>query len=355
MAEHQWALLVGATTYEFFNQLKYSAADAEDFAGALERRLNFARERILLLGDVNRGADFPPVRSKVFHALGCLSNRESDYYANKGIEPIGEDDVFVFYFSGHGLRTRDGDQYLLPIDASDQTPWDTAVDLAVLTKQISNLPCRHKVLFIDACRSEFDEGAKAPQTMAGVGFDENLSREGIATFFSCDPLTRSYEIGGDISHGSFTYCLLEAIRNPQVNTLSELHEYLKTRVPKLNVDHKKAPQAPFFVPNPADMGKLRLLATRQKVDISVVDRLMEKANDWLSEEKIDYVIWDTITAFLDEVQNGGGSNVSIKLSILNYFFDGEIRPEGFLKRWQRIERTTKSVGDSGPKVDLSPA
>jgi hypothetical protein len=103
------------------------------------------------------------------------------------------------------------------------------------------------------------------------------------------------------------------------------------------------------------MGKLRLFAARQDFDIDVVDRLMEKANNWLSEKKIDYVVWDKITAFLYEVENGGGSNVSIKLSILNYFFDGEIKPEGFLSRWQRIERPTERVGKSGPKVDLSPA
>jgi uncharacterized caspase-like protein len=351
MPDRRWALLVGASKYDFFTSLKYSADDAADFAAALRDNLGFTSDTMLLLSDgPAHAANYKPTRASIFHALASLAKSDSPYYVDNQLDPIQEDDLFVFYFSGHGLRAPNGDEYLLSVDASDQSISDTAVNLGELAKQIANLPCRHKILFIDACRSEFDEeGAKDPAPPPGIG-DLRVDREGIATFYSCDPRHRSYEID-DLKHGSFTYCLLEAVSDPTVNSLGELNAYLTSRVPGINAKGGKRAQKPFLIPNPADMLDLRLFAAQeQKVDL---DELMDLANAALENEIIEYELWDQLTTFLADAKQGGGTNVKIRTKLLHLFFRNDLNVEELVARWQRTERPTAPVRESKPQVHLA--
>ena len=349
--ERRWAILVGASQYQDFTKLRFSARDAAEFSRALTDKLGFTRETMFLLSDApEHEADLSPTRNDIWRALSSLAKPDSPFYRQKGIEPIGEDDLFVFYFSGHGLRTSHGDEYLLSIDASELNVPETAVNFGELGKVIANLPCRHKVLFVDACRSEFeDEGAKSvAQTIEGFG--HALDREGVATFYSCDPRDRSYELD-DYEHGSFTYCLLDAVKNPNVNTLGELDEFLASRVPKINVDNGKRPQKPFLVPNPADMLKLSLFAVQErKLDLA---ELMEQVTRKADEKEIDYELWDRVTTFIEDAQRGAGEHVHIRKALLRRWCAGDLTVDQFVPRWYRTERRD-SVRESKPQVDMTP-
>ena len=93
------------------------------------KHLNFDSERVVLLAHSRK----PPTRSSSRLAAtssitsGAFSNPDSAYYLTHDFEPIGEDDLFVFYFSGHGLRTDNGQHDLLPMEASNQDVTKTAV------------------------------------------------------------------------------------------------------------------------------------------------------------------------------------------------------------------------------------
>jgi hypothetical protein len=356
----RWGFFVGANSYEHYRPLKFSAVDAADFGAALRTHLGFSTETTLLLTDDDtHEVDFKPTRNSILHALAVLADSDSEYYVEHDLSPIQEDDVFVFYFSGHGVRTAEGDELLLPIDASDRCPEDTAVNLGGVVKQIANLPCRHKVMFIDACRSELydDEGARDASVPPGIG-EWQVDREGFATFYSCDPRHRSYEIDADeIKHGSFTFCLLEAVTNPDVKTLGELNSYLAARVPKLNTNHGKRPQKPFFVPNPAEMLDLTLFAVPEiETDF---DQLIELITARHEDGDITYEWWDKITASLVEAKAGRGINVHTKKKILTRFLDRQLTLEELEDRWRLTEKTTRPLGEKKPQVkpgeaDLAP-
>ena len=351
MADRRWALLVGAREYEFYRPLKYSAADAADFASELTKHLGFTRDTMMLLTDEpKQQPDAPPTRSKLFHSLGLLSNPDSEHYVKKHIQPIGEDDLFVFYFSGHGLNSADGEEFLLLTDASDQQIADTSVNIGELVKLIGNLPCRHKILFIDACRAEFDEddGAKAAGSAKGIGTWQP-DREGLATFYSCDPKDRSYEIDA-LGHGSFTHCLIEAVTDREVVTLDDLAKHLASRVPVLNVEKGKDIQQPFFVPNPADMAALPLFAIQEKVKTVDVDDLLQQASDLHAEGVIDFEWWDKIFSFQAELKDGTATNPSIRRSILKRFLRRDMTLADFEARWMSTEKPTPSVRETKPQV-----
>jgi uncharacterized caspase-like protein len=347
----RWGFFVGANAYEHFRPLRYSAADAVDFGAALKDHLGFTPETTMLLSDMDGPeVDFKPTRNAMLHALAVLADSDSEYYVRHELTPIQEDDVFVFYFSGHGLRTSDGDELLLPVDASDRCPADTGVHLAEVTRQIANLPCAHKVLFIDACRSELEdeEGSRGLAAAPGIG-ERQVDRDGFATFYSCDPRDRSYEIGDeDIRHGSFTYCLLEAVTDPTISTLEQLNTYLASRVPKLNVDRGKRPQKPFFVPNPAEMNHLPLFAVPEVK--TEWDLLIQKTTELHEKKAIPIEWWDKVTGALEDAKEGEGVNVETRKSILQWLIDGQLTFTEFERRWRRTEKTTRSLREVKPQV-----
>jgi uncharacterized caspase-like protein len=346
VSEKRWALLVGASHYEEHPQLKYAAADAVDFGESIVENLGFDRNRMLLLVDSDDPCDYRPTRRDLFHALGLFGDKYSDYYTNKKVDPIGEDDLFLFYFSGHGLRTRDGEELLIPVDASKYSVMDTAVSLKTVVDRIAILPCRHKVLFLDACRDELyqDEGAKAADGAKGIGQPALVEREGLATFYSCDPGDRSYEID-DLAHGSFTYCLLEAIGHPQVNTLEELDDYLKSRVPKVNAKRGKAPQQPFSVPNPADMLKLTLFQTARRANED--QDLVAMTNELYEAKRINIEWWDKLTGTWE---NGDAPLYKLKKAIFLQFCKEAMTLDDLETKWRRTERPALRVPQLRPGI-----
>lgn len=344
----KWALLVGACTYDFHPSLKYSATDATRLARALETRLGFDRRRMLVLADSDDFVDFvdfEPTRRDIFHTFGLLADEHSDFYRERELDPIGEDDLFVFYFSGHGVR-RDRDEYLLPVESTKYSITETAVRLEAVVGCIENLPCRHKVLFLDACRDELyrDEGAKSVSGAKGIGRPTVVDREGLATFYSCDPGQRSYEIE-ELRHGAFTYCLLEAINHPDVNTLEELDKFLKSRVPKENHKACKEPQQPFLVPNPADMLQLDLF--RLPVVETGTEQLVAMTNQLYNDGVIDFDWWEKLQSAWDAEDE---PNFRLKQGVLKRLYEGKLTFERFADHWRRADR--HMVPPSQPNLDL---
>ena len=345
MAERRWALLIGACDYDMHPSLQYATGDAVDFADALVGNLGFDSTRTLILADSPQKADFRPTRRDVFHALGLLRDPKSAFYTEGGVDPIAEEDLLVFYFSGHGVQTQGGRELLLPIDASNYSIEETAVPLDTVVGELEKLPCRHKVLFVDACREELHQGAKAVAGAKGIGQSSVVNRPGLATFYSCDPEQRSYELD-DLAHGSFTFCLLEAVKHPKVNTLGELDGYLKSRVPTENTKRKKPTQQPFSVPNPADMLNLPLFLLKVSTDL---EDLLGMANELAEKQKLTYEWWDKITSLWEA---GAGENFELKRQIFTRFYEEGMSFEEFETQWLRSERSRP--GPSSYAARLSP-
>jgi hypothetical protein len=338
-------MVVGACGYEFHPALQYAASDATDFAHKLVAKLGFDRERMLVLADAPGAADYRPTRRDIFHSLGLLGDTNSEFYRDSQLEPMGQDDLFVFYFSGHGLR-RERTEFLLPVETSHYSVTETAVSLEAIVERIEALPCPHKILFIDACREQLyhEEGAKAAVAGAkGIGERNVVDRQGLATFYSCDPGQRSYEID-DLHHGSFTYCLLEAIDHPQINTLGELDGFLKSRVPQENQKGKKGLQQPFLVPNPTDMLELGLF---QIADVQTeLEQLVAMTTNLTTRGLLDEDWWERLCTVWEA---DDPPNFGLKRSVFEKLYREELSFEEFERKWQRTE-TSLPILSSQPHL-----
>src|SRR5436190_5560232 len=96
-----WAVLVGINEYQYFTKLKYCQQDVIELAQSFREVLKFED-----VWEIHEAAKIPPDRDSILSNLGDLRDARK----------IKPDDLFIFYFSGHGIN-EGGKDYLLPIGA----------------------------------------------------------------------------------------------------------------------------------------------------------------------------------------------------------------------------------------------
>lgn len=338
MAGQRHALVVGVSEYERVPPLKYAGKDARDVAAAL-RLVGFEDQNLTLLhsGDPNA----QPVRSSVFHHLGRIRNLKLDH-----------DDIVLFYFSGHGMMSDDVD-YLLPIEASDMALEDTAVSVDVVVKRLRATGSRRVVMLIDACRNEMPTG----KGIHGIGANTKSVVEeiddGLAVVFSCSSRERSFEIdSANVQQSSFTHCLLDAIKNPHLNTVGEVAAHLEREVKVLNGKHGLRPQLPYLLARPDELKQLPVFALLNGAQVDV-DAYFAFLSELRAEEKLAAsVYWDVIE-FLDLAERD-----AMRMRLIRDLCEHECLPEQFEKIWKRLRKQVAShaahpgalgsVGEPGP-------
>jgi len=240
---NKWAILVGVNNYVHMNNLQYSVNDISKLHIAFRDYLDFPEENIVEISD---DTEKEPDRDIIYHELGFLVRQNL----------VKPDDLLVFYFTGHGmLDTEKQEDYLLPTRASPYTLELTGCKVGDIVSMLKQLKCKNVVMFLDACR-EVVGGAKGGSSI-GLNTESLVSRAGIATFFSCNPTSLSYEIE-QLEHGSFTYNVLQAIENPNCNTINEIDEFLRTNVPITNRKYQKPIQLPYTKIEPVETGMLSI-------------------------------------------------------------------------------------------------
>lgn len=113
----------------------------------------------------------------------------------------------VFAFMGHGFQDNSGHNYLMTYGADLDNMDKEALSLDEVQKLLNETGARRKVVFIDACRNvPGSRDASAARTMSDF-----QAAEGMAMLLATKPGAYSYE-DPELSHGVFTYFLLEALR-----------------------------------------------------------------------------------------------------------------------------------------------
>ncbi|MGK0386085.1 MAG: WD40 repeat protein [Patiriisocius sp.] len=173
-------------------------------------------------------------------------------------ELIQPEDVFLFYYAGHGLMSQE-DNPMFYIAPYDLTNMYGQID-ALVSKGISAMELQHysaslkaqKQLFIlDACQS-----GGVTEMLASRGMAEEKAIAQLAYSTGTYWLTASgsnqnaIELS-DLGHGVFTYCLLLGLDgNADVGTIDqkitvkELSTFLDEKVPELSEKHKGRMQFP---------------------------------------------------------------------------------------------------------------
>src|ERR1700730_1438845 len=89
--QNKWAILMGINKYAHVKQLNHCNNDVTEVGKAFREFLEFPEENILTFTEAS---PIKPERDAFFHAMGEL----------KDSGRITENDLMIFYFSGHGIR-----------------------------------------------------------------------------------------------------------------------------------------------------------------------------------------------------------------------------------------------------------
>jgi len=137
-----YALIIGINAYQHENHLQTAVADAKAIDELLRQRYGF-QTNLLLDGDATRD-----------NILGAFGQYR---------RTLNENDSFLIYYAGHGIR--DGDKaYWLPVNADPDSSahWIISDEVA---KSVSVLPSRHVLLVSNSCFSGGLSRGDAPRRL----------------------------------------------------------------------------------------------------------------------------------------------------------------------------------------------
>lgn len=198
----KFALCIGVSDYTSLGKLTYAAGDAEAVAEKLISGLDFDPKKVKLLSDrkdpLEAGPGIPglekrpPTIEEVNKQLDLLLK---DPGLSKG-------DLFVFYFSGHGIATPKGD-FLCPADATLSTVEKVGLPVRTIIDRFAKAGLKNVLIIADACRS--GTGSKFGNELKTLGERTNL-----AVMLGCAPGGRSYEYQA-LGKGVFTHFLVRSL------------------------------------------------------------------------------------------------------------------------------------------------
>lgn len=194
------ALIIGASKYEHLGKLTYSGGDAKRFRDALVEGFRFKADSIKFLSDAEDGA-LKPTSENILNSLQELL---SDPILDKG-------DLFILYFSGHGMGTVSGD-YLCATDSTTDNVEKTGLPVAQVVDKLVKAKLRNVVIITDACRA-------GEKNEFGLQLADLARKANLAVMLGCQPGQKSYE-SPVLKSGVFTYFLLKALSNPKNRTES---------------------------------------------------------------------------------------------------------------------------------------
>jgi uncharacterized caspase-like protein len=231
-----WAVIVGIEDYESINNLSYTIDDAEDMSNVLVSYENWDIENILLLTDNDA--------SKI-NIKSAITNM---------VLSAGEDDVCLFFFSGHGSRIPDGDGDEGKSDHYDEVicPYDTTGYLENVISDdelggwLSTCP-GNVVVILDTCMSGgFVKGVEgtiktvpnprvSKDAVAKKHFGEglverlkqrpisrDLNQAGYVVLMACGEGDYAYEFEA-LENGVFTYYVVDGLSGlADVNSNNEV-------------------------------------------------------------------------------------------------------------------------------------
>ncbi len=164
-----------------------------------------------------------------------------------------EQDVFVFYYAGHGVIGNDKMFYLVPTDVSNLKNVQTelvekGIDSKLLQQYAVDIKAQKQLFILDACQS-----AGAFENMLSSNGDQqkNIAMVARSTGTHWMAASGSKQFANEFSslgHGAFTYVLLKALQGEAASnkmiTVNGLKNYLQVKVPELMKKYNGSEQYP---------------------------------------------------------------------------------------------------------------
>ncbi len=238
-----YALIVGVSDYAGNKlDLNFSSKDAQDISEAIKRGAGnyFGSENvhILNLNSLNTNKNFQPSKRNTIHAIKEISDR------------IKPQDVFLFYFAGHGMQGKGEDKnfYLLTQEASYQEsiemdkPSEFSISDRELAESLSKISSHNMIMILDACHSgeminKFKGGVGHISTNEERALEKLISETGLHILAGSESDDVSYETSL-YGQGLLTYSLLfgmkgEGLRDGKYLDVNLLFQYASSKVPEL--------------------------------------------------------------------------------------------------------------------------
>jgi hypothetical protein len=183
---------------------------------------------------------------------------------------LGEDDILIVSYSGHGLLSKQFDYYLSTHNIDFDNPAKNGLPYEALERLLDSIRPRKKLLLIDACHSgevDKDELAIMDKLADSIGLKKrgvkiigykknkqvgllnsfelmqdlfvNVSRGTGATIISAAGGAQYALERGDLENGVFTYCILQALDRQTSLSVSELKRIVGENVLKLTKGMQK--------------------------------------------------------------------------------------------------------------------
>ncbi len=225
------ALVVGIDDYDHgtFPSLRFASKDANAVGDLLADPMWGGFDEVFLLTSPEE-----TTRVEILAALDDLA------------ATLQRNDTFVLYFSGHGSLAADdrgSTLYVCPADANPQQLPYTAISVDTLQRILGKLPCRRRVMILDACHNGEAKSFLALDTREQIArrrspIDPRVHTrvgEAEAHLFAAahhQPALEDPELG----HGVYTHYLLESLSRRSstadldgdgVVTVVEAHQYAR--------------------------------------------------------------------------------------------------------------------------------
>lgn len=235
-------LAAGADRYRNSTyNLNFALADAQGFLDALSR-----------------------TASQVFGELVSVGVYDSDLTKENLAKAIAKmrasmepQDVFVFFYAGHGIAVPEGTKnlfyFVLPgvtVMNDPERLREHGISAAELRDMLAGLPANKQMLLVDACNSgAFLEG----YGLRGAAEENALAQlqrsAGIALFSASTDSQFAGEVK-DLGHGLFTYALIQGLGGAAATkdgkiTAASLKSYIDDAVPQLSLRYRGSEQYPL--------------------------------------------------------------------------------------------------------------
>ena len=170
-------------------------------------------------------------------------------------------DLFVFFYAGHGIAEQVGDStrfYLVPSDVTQMSDPEQLAQLGIsnLQELFDAVPARKKLMLIDACQSG---QAVAAFAQRGAVEEQAIARLARASGVFVMSATGSDQEAAEVAtlgHGVFTYAWLQAMARgtsaPQERLVGALASEVERTIPELSRKYQSQPQYPIVFRNGQD-------------------------------------------------------------------------------------------------------
>ncbi len=163
------------------------------------------------------------------------------------------EDVFLFYYAGHGVIGKNNEFYLVPTNVSNLSNVQAELEQkGIASKKLQqfaiDIPAQKQLFILDACQSA---GAFEAMLTNDANQQKSIAVVARSTGTHWMAASGAQQFANEfasLGHGAFTYVLLEALKGAALNnkmiTVNNLKNYLQQAVPEIMKQYHGTPQYP---------------------------------------------------------------------------------------------------------------